>query len=211
MIAELGTPSRRAALLLHAMAPADREWILGNLPADASDRLRELLRELDELGIPRDAALLKQVVSTAAAREPVLEIGALPYAQDSATPAEAIAAADPERLAAVLRDEPLELVAALLGLRDWTWRDAFLRHTGPVRARQVAERLANAGPATRLGIETERIVLAALLRRLRDLPAGVPPAPPLRALPPAPAASAGVLRRSRLGQVFAPLAKGFGR
>ena len=117
MINDIGTPVRRAALLLHAMAPADRDWVLTRLPANGRAGLETLLRELGELGIPRDSALLEQVVTVKAhAAEPNLD------APDRAALFTAIAAADPARLAIVLRDEPVDLVAMLLAARDWTWR-----------------------------------------------------------------------------------------
>jgi hypothetical protein len=193
------------------MAPADRDWILSHLPAGGQGRLQALLRELAELGMPRDAALLKQVLSAPVpAREPTLEVEALPLEQAAATPAEAIAAADPARLAAVLCDEPVELVAALLSLRDWTWREALLRHLGPLTARQVAQLQAELGTAIRSGSAGERVLLAALLRRLRELPAGAPPEPGIRALP-APVASRGAAPRRWLGHMFAPFVRSTGR
>lgn len=211
MIGDVGTPLRRAALLLHAMAPADRDWILSHLPAGGKGRLQALLRELGELGMPRDAALLKQVLSAPApAREPTLEAEALPFEPADLTPAEAIAAADPARLAAVLSDEPVELVAALLSLRDWTWREALQRELGPLTARQVAQRQAELGSVIRSGSAAERVLLAALLRRLRELPAGAPPEPGLRALP-APAAPKSAAPRRWLGHMFAPFARSIGR
>lgn len=197
MNGERGTPVRRAALLLHAMGQADRDWVLGQLPASGRERLRDLLRELAELGIPRDATLLSQVVSApAAVREPSLDVEALP----AATPSGTIAAADPAHLAAVLRGEPVELVALLLSLREWAWRDAFLRQIGPVMARQVAERQAVA--RGRIGGAGEEALLAVLARRLRDLPAALPPEAAVRALP-APAAARNVTPgRGWLGQVL---------
>lgn len=182
MIGERGTPVRRAALLLHAMAPADRDWVLGQLPASGRETLRALLRELVELGIPRDATLLGQVVSApATVREPTLNVEVLADARAGASPAEAIAAADPAHLATVLRSEPVALVALLLSLRDWAWRDAFLRQIGPVMARQVAERQAAAH--CRSGAVGEEVLLAALARRLRDVPAAIPLQAAVRALP----------------------------
>ena len=192
------------------MAPADRDWVLGQLPTSGRERLRELLRELVELGIPRDATLLSQVVSApAAVREPTLNVEALPDARAGATPAETIAAADPVRLAALLHGEPVELVALLLSLQDWTWRDAFLRQIGPVMARQVAERQAAA--RGRSGGAGEESLLAVLARRLRDLPATMPAQETVRTLP-APAAARDVTPgRGWLGQVMGLRARGQAR
>jgi len=210
VIGERGTPVRRAALLLHAMVPADRDWVLGQLPASGRERLRELLRELVELGIPRDATLLSQVVSApSAAREPILDVEVLPDARAGATPAETVAAADPARLATLLRGEPVELVALLLSLRDWTWRDAFLRQIGPVMARQVAERQVAAGGG--IGGAGEDVLLAVLVRRLRDMPVAMAPQATVRALP-APAAARGATPgRGWLGQVMRLRARGQAR
>jgi hypothetical protein len=168
MIGEPGTPVRRAALLLHAMAPADRNWVLRQLPPGGHDRLRELLRELAELGIPRDAALLKHFAVAPVARDTTRQVEALPYELSGAAPAETIAAADPARLAVILGGEPVELLALLLSARDWPWRTAFLGHLGPLKARQIKERLALASPALRIGGKGESMLLAAVQRRMRD-------------------------------------------
>lgn len=201
MIGEPGTPVRRAALLLHAMAPADRDWVLRQLSPGGHDRLRELLRELNELGIPRDPALLKHFAVAPLARDAARQVEALPDELSAATPAETIAAADPARLAAILSGEPAELLALLLSVRDWPWHAAFLGHLGPLKARQVKERLAPAGPGLRIGAKGEGMLLAALQRRLRDTPADVPPRQPGPALSPAgggPGAASGQIGRAHV-------------
>ena len=52
---------RRAALALHALAPADRAWMLERLPHDRRGEVEALLAELASLGIPRDGTLAKAV------------------------------------------------------------------------------------------------------------------------------------------------------
>lgn len=216
MISDLGTPVRRAALLLHAMAPADRDWMLRQLPGDENARLQELLRELAELGIPHDRTLLKQVLAApgpapAPVREPTLGAQTLAYEQPALTPRETLDAANPARLALVLREEPVELVAMLLALQEWSWREAFLRHLGPLRSGQVQERLAAGHTADRAGTASERMLLAAVLRRLSGLPAEPLTPAAVRALPAAQARKRITLSRNWFGQVFGPLVRGQGR
>ena len=210
MIDDSATPIRRAALLLHAMAPVDRDWALAQLPADSRVRLQALLRELAALGIPHDPALLKQVASAGIpAAEPTLDV--LCDDAGSEPPLAAIAAADPARLAVVLRDEPVDLVAMLLAARDWTWRDAFMRQIGPLKARQVAERLAARWRGCRPGSALDQTLLAAVARRLRDVPLDAIPQAAVRRLPDAPSVKRIAWRRNWLGYLLSPLARGQAR
>lgn len=207
MIDDVVTPIRRAALMLHAMAPVDRDWMLARLPAEGRVRLQTLLRELADLGIPHDPALLKQTASTGASEaESTLDV---PYGeQDSEAPEAAVAMADPARLTVVLRDEPVELVAMLLATRDWTWRDGFMRQIGPLKARQVAERLATQWGGYRPGSAGERTLLAAVARRLRDVPVDAIPQVAVRTLPVAPSAKRIARRRNWVGRLLGSLARG---
>src|SRR5436305_1145632 len=49
---------RRTALVLHALAPADRDWVLGRLPERNRAQVVPCLEELATLGIPQDANLV---------------------------------------------------------------------------------------------------------------------------------------------------------
>jgi hypothetical protein len=51
--------ARRAALMLHAMLPQDRQWLLAALPPPQGRALEEMLAELQALGIPPDRELLQ--------------------------------------------------------------------------------------------------------------------------------------------------------
>lgn len=133
-------PTRRAALVLHALSASDREWILRRLPRGASKVLRGLQGELDELGIPGDRALLEQFgTQVQAAHEQRT-------AQDQAGMSVAqlcriLVPSDPARLAGLLREEPPQLIASFLQLNDWPWREQFVQQLGPLRRKQVTERL----------------------------------------------------------------------
>ena len=55
---------RRAALALHALARADREWLLGQLGAEHGQRLAALLTELDGLGARFDPADIEALLTS---------------------------------------------------------------------------------------------------------------------------------------------------
>lgn len=66
--------ARRAALALHALAPADRRWLLSRLDEAQRARVQPLLDELDALGFridPADASALAAGASSPAAMAPV--------------------------------------------------------------------------------------------------------------------------------------------
>lgn len=88
--------ARRAALALHALAPADRAWLLGRLDAAERDRVRALLAELDALGVRFDPADIDALTDLADAPA------------DAAVPAPA-----PDDWHALLPDEPGWVLAAL--------------------------------------------------------------------------------------------------
>lgn len=50
---------RRAALALHSLGHADRDWLLDQLPLEARQSLEHLLGELRDLGFPPDADVIR--------------------------------------------------------------------------------------------------------------------------------------------------------
>jgi hypothetical protein len=150
--------ARRAALLLHAMAPADQAWLLAALPAWQQARLTALLAELRALGIPADSRLL----------------GELAQASPSApsTPAQRMAQLEPAQvaqLAQVLAVEPPQLAARLLAGGPWPWRDAVAAAwSAEFRARVADAMPQRAAPAA------ERALCGLLLGQLASLPPSGP-------------------------------------
>ena len=143
---------RRAALVLHGLVEEDRDWVLARLSVTERGKLRALLDDLAELGIPKDASAL------AAPAEPfVREIDAVP----------------PAHVHAVLRDEQDTTIATLLGLHAWRWHRSVLRLLG--RRRRVAiERLQRSGlPALARRVRDE--LVAALAAALAAGPNGAGP------------------------------------
>jgi hypothetical protein len=119
--------TRKSALLLHALAHADREWIMAQLPEAERATLVALLAELESLGIPADRALVDEVVN--AVREP--EESAT-HSREAALVRE-IAFADSSRLSALLRDEPALVLVHLLRIADWPWRAELRKHLGEAK------------------------------------------------------------------------------
>ena len=81
LVADDTAPSlRRAALALHALSPADRAWVLGQLTKPQQQALQPLLAELVELGIPPDAQLVRQVLTEQGARPAAARPAGAPHA-----------------------------------------------------------------------------------------------------------------------------------
>jgi hypothetical protein len=161
-----GNAARRAALLLHAMAPADQAWMLAALPAPQRARLDVLLAELHALGIPADSSLLRD----------------LTQAGDSAPPMASqrllhLDASQVRTLAEVLASEPPQIAAWLLASKAWPWRDQLVATwNAEFRARVVA-----AAPA-RSASAANCTVCGLLLQHLETLPAGSAALPPWQRL-----------------------------
>lgn len=102
------SPLRCAALSLHALHAADRDWILASLPSAAGDRLRLLLRELQDLGIPQQA-----VAAATWADPPPGTVAFLWALQDD----------EVVRLADLLRAEPPVIGATMLRAHPWPWKE----------------------------------------------------------------------------------------
>lgn len=123
---------RRAALLLHAMAPTDQAFVLNALPTEQAEVLRGLVSELEVLGIARDPSLIAAATGSDAAR-------AVGTAQSSAIDRRS-GPEDEEQIAAVARlfsAEPAALVAYWLHLADRPRREGVLEALEPAQRRRV--------------------------------------------------------------------------
>ena len=99
-------PLRCSALMLHALPEEDRRWMLAALSRADAERLLPLLRELESLGIPRDASLVPNP------GERPNEAGHWPQALDTG---------ERDALLRVLAREPHGVARQLLSLRAWSW------------------------------------------------------------------------------------------
>jgi hypothetical protein len=139
---------RRAALMLSSLGNADRDWILGRLQAEEQTELRVLLEELRGLGLAPSASLVKE----------------LALSRPAAEPAPASVAVSAATAFAVLAREPDWLIALVLRLRPWPWRESFLRLLGTEWRMRVRESLPSGEARPKL-VQT---LLAAVERRLQE-------------------------------------------
>lgn len=127
---------RKAALAVHALAPADRAWVLDALPRNQREELEPLLAELKALGIPADPSLHRE--PDPAAREPQL---AWPDTLDEATLA---------ALSHTLSSEPEQLTQSLLAIQPWSWGSRLLDSLGGERRAALAALPSRAAVTPRL-------------------------------------------------------------
>jgi len=156
-LAEPSAPSspaaqaRRAALVLHAMAPADRAWVLERMALSQRDELQALLSELQALGIPPDPSGLDELETAA---PDSIAAGPLPSgdaasSRADADPLMALGAPGIALLARAWRAQPPLMVAQALCLRPWPWRAALLEQLPALQRRRVMDLLGtvSSGPS----------------------------------------------------------------
>lgn len=147
-IAEVSAGRRRAALTLHALALQDREWLLEQLPAADSAALRELLAELQALGMPADADVIRSALAEAVPSADLSLTQACAHAQVLGREAEAFRGVLLSLLPAGQRDavlaqwpRALEARPAPVAQPSWTPRlkDAMLRSWQDLAAAEEAQ------------------------------------------------------------------------
>ncbi|QNB08836.1 hypothetical protein G5S34_20135 [Herbaspirillum frisingense] len=135
---------RRAALLLHTLAPADRVDMLAQFDAGQRTMLGKLLDELNTLGIPRDRDLLEQTMASLAVDGGDGENGDT----DAAGLVASLQSASAQDLLRVLADESVELTARLLACAKWRWAADFMAGLDPFKRRQVQALLHDTAPSS---------------------------------------------------------------
>ena len=144
---------RRAAVAIHALNEADRQWVLAELPSNDRATLFQYLIELDELGFssPGMVSMEKIVAGTSPAN-------------DSAA-TDVVWGASAADMFSILQAEPASLVAQVLSLREWPWASACLRTFSPTRQ----ERIADASPSSNEeGPAKTQFIIDACATRLRQ-------------------------------------------
>lgn len=144
----LQAPVRRAALVLHSLHDADRAWVLEALPASQRSIIQPLLDELRQLGIPRDSEL-SNILPTPSVSPPGV---------GRASALEELSSEGVRSLAQVLREEPLQVTACLLGARAWAWQEELLGQLDPSSSARVRAML----PMLARGASLQAAVLDAL-------------------------------------------------
>ena len=119
--------ARHAALLLHALAPSDRTWMLDALDPSEREGLLKLLAELETLGIERDATLIAEVTASAPS--------ALPLSDEAILLS--LNGLQVHEVVQCLRVESPGLIARWLHLANWPWREELLAALEPAQRRRV--------------------------------------------------------------------------
>lgn len=107
---------RQSALLLHAIGERDRAWILAQLAEDQRMQLTAHLEELSQMGMPADHALVESLLSRQSKK---------PEMPAESIPGHALRSARPEVVLKLLDQEPAWLIAAVLNIEAWPWREAI--------------------------------------------------------------------------------------
>lgn len=142
---------KQAALLMHAMAPADQEWLWSQLPSEQKEELKALIAELDELGVAKDRQALSLELAKPEAPFKAHD-GAQKVPQGNEAIENASALSDVEFLCALTRDEVHDLatiwsgepplfVALALNAYDWPWRALLLKRMPTVHKRKIEDLL----------------------------------------------------------------------
>ena len=106
---------RQSALLLHGISEGDREWILAQLAEDQRSQLGNHLTELSQMGMPADRTLVEGLLSRSAKKSTT----------SSEQPGHALRNARADVVLHLLNHEPTWLIASVLSIEAWNWREAI--------------------------------------------------------------------------------------
>lgn len=159
---------RRAALALHATENADRAWLLAQISPKERPALDRMLKDLDTLGLPRDPAMIEELLNRGSASRPA--VPNVPAGNDEGL--SQLRRCAPADLAALLEHEPAALVAHVVALLPLAIRPGVLERVSAPKRRQVQEALAKNYPEAGFDESVDsaprltRALLHALLARL---------------------------------------------
>jgi len=164
---------RRTALLLHTLQPSDRRSLLGQFDEEEQRVLQSLLRELAELGIPRDKELLDETMAGLSDDKLVQAntSGTSVLQSENAPHPDAVIAwldcLPSQQVVDVLKEESPELIGRILACHGWSWGPALVQQFEPLKRRQIK------ALSYSLGQQAPRLTTALLKSfavRLREMP-----------------------------------------
>lgn len=112
---------RQAALCIHGLSPKDQKWILKKLPRQQRLTIKQLLRELNAIGIPADQDWLPKVEQKI--KNEKLDKS---FDGDSMADIKTVDAAPLQNIKKLLIGESDEMVARILAIRHWKWSEQLM-------------------------------------------------------------------------------------
>jgi hypothetical protein len=142
---------RRAAVALHGVEPDDQEWLLSQVDEDQRALLQAMLADLATLGLPRDRAVVEQVLrGSAPAKTPAAkESGPSPRNPDEQALFD-VRSAQARAIARFLDDEPGAIAAHVVAHLPREKRSACIRMLSPAK-RQMVQTLLDGYPLSSAG------------------------------------------------------------
>ncbi|MDH5325988.1 MAG: hypothetical protein OEZ68_07605 [Gammaproteobacteria bacterium] len=142
----MGEGLKQVALYLHCMNKSDRKWLLKNLRRDQRVLLTKMLKELGQLGIPANGALLGQGPLAGADVMGPDEGGA---SQESMNQYQhtisTIDSASMAQLKKILLSEPDWMVANILSVKRWAWSEQYMGILSSKKRNAINSLCRNAG------------------------------------------------------------------
>lgn len=143
--------AKHAALLVHALAASDRDWLLSQLPVMQWAELQRLVAELDEMGIAQDQQAFQSMLS-----ERDSSVGLPMGSRAAMTPQDdklavdgpslgdvdffhALTDEEVDELAEIWSTEPPLLVALALGAHEWPWATRLLERMPALHKRRIED------------------------------------------------------------------------
>lgn len=149
---------RKAAVFLHGLAAADRDWLLARLNEPQRNVLDGLLKELCALGIPQIPTILAEV-----GRLRFEDRDEAPLRAGAPAHIAALASATAEALWLILEHQPNAVVSAVMLAEAWPWHEAILELMPASRRESVEGEAAVRHPPTS---KTRDALLRTVARRL---------------------------------------------
>jgi len=151
---------RQAALYLHSLNKRDQKWLLKQLPADKKAQLQALLEELKSVGIPGGQNWLPSV------KEDASQDLSKEFSPESISNIAIIDSASIEQVKKTLLGEPDVIIASVLSVRRWSWKEQFLNLFGAKRKRQLIGLHENKEPAN--SKKLDEAILASVAERIKN-------------------------------------------
>jgi hypothetical protein len=137
--------ARRAALAVHGLSAIDRTWLVAQLSGDERLSLEPLLVELSTLALPADGSLVAELLGPmkgeALHTSPAEAVPLATERQHRASEKDELCRLNPAAVLKALHGEAPGLIARLLHVHAWPWRETVLEQLVPAKRRDVTDRL----------------------------------------------------------------------